>query len=138
MIATAMSSPATERILYIEHHEDSRHMLAALLEYDGYEVVTANTLARGLRLAMLGRFDLYVLDGRFKDGTGVDLCRQLRAFHPDTPIIFYSSLAYAEDIEAGMAAGAQHYLIKPEGIYMIEQTIAGLLVKTTGARAYAQ
>jgi DNA-binding response OmpR family regulator len=138
MKATALVLPARKRILYVEDYEDSRHMLTVLLECSGYEVVTAATVAGGLRLAMLEQFDLYVLDSRFKDGTGVDLCRKLRAFNPDTPIIFYSSSAYEHDIEAGMAAGAQHYLIKPEGVYVIEQTIAGLLVGTTEARAYVQ
>jgi DNA-binding response OmpR family regulator len=134
MTATAPVSPARKRILYIEDHEDARHMLTVLLEYGGYEVVSANTVAGGSSLARLERFDLYILGSRFKDGTGIDLCRQIRAFHPDTPIIFYSGSAFECDIEAGMAAGAQHYLIKPEGFYMIEQTIAGLLGKTIEAQ----
>jgi CheY-like chemotaxis protein len=138
MTAAIPVSQARKRILYIEDHEDSREMLRVLLEYGGYEVVTANTVAWGLSLAMFERFDLYILDSRFKDGTGTDLCRQIRAFHPDTPIIFYSSSAFDYDIEAGMAAGAQHYLIKPNGVYMIEQTITGLLGKTTDARTYIQ
>lgn len=137
--ATASAFPARKRILYIDDHEDSRHMLTVLLGLAGYDVVTASTVRGGLRLAVLERFDLYVLDSRFRDGTGIDLCLQIRAFHPDTPVIFYSSAAYDLDIEAGMAAGAQHYLIKPEGVYMIEQTIAGLLVETAeAAAAYVQ
>jgi two-component system response regulator ArlR len=136
MIATATVSPARKRILYIEDHEDSRHMLTVLLGIGGYEVITARTVAGGLSLAMLEQFDLYILDSRFTDGTGIDLCRRIRAFHPDTPIIFYSSSAYDRDIEAGMAAGAQYYLTKPEGVYMIEQTVAELLVGITEERSY--
>jgi len=135
MITTPLVSPARKRILYLEDQEDSRYMLTVLLEFGGYEVVTASSVANGLTLSMLEQFDLYILANRFKDGTGIDLCRKLRAVHPDTPIIFYSSAAYEHDIEAGMAAGAQHYLIKPEGVYVIEQTIAGLLVGTTGSLA---
>lgn len=138
MTATTLVRAAAKRILYIEDYEDSRHMLAVLLEYGGYDVVTAATVAEGLRLALLERFDLFILDSRFKDGTGIDLCRKLRAFHPETPIIFYSTSAYAYDIEAGMAAGAQHYLIKPNGVYTIEQTIAGLLVGPVEAWPYVQ
>ena len=135
MTTTPLVSPARKRILYIEDHEDSRYMLTVMLEYDGYEVVTASSVVEGLTLAMLEQFDLYVLDSRFKDGTGIDLCTKLRAFHPDIPIIFYSSAAFEQDIEAGIAAGAQRYLIKPEGVYVIEQTIAGLLVGTTDSLA---
>jgi DNA-binding response OmpR family regulator len=136
MKETTPVSPAKKRILYIEDHEDSSHMLAVLLGCHGYKVATASTIASGLRSAAVEPFDLYILGSVFADGTGVDLCRQVRASHPDTPIIFYSSLAYAHDIAAGMAAGAQDYLVKPNGVYSIEQTIAGLLVGTTEARDY--
>jgi CheY-like chemotaxis protein len=138
MKAIAPVLSATKRVLYIEDHEDSRYMLTVLLGIAGYEVATAKTVAGALSLAMHEQFDLYILDSRFKDGTGIGLCRQIRALHPDSPIIFYSSSAYPDDIEAGMAAGAQHYLIKPGGVYMIERTIAGLLVEATEARAYVQ
>ena len=131
-------SQSKKRILYIEDHEDSRQMLSVLLGRAGYEVATATTVANGLILAGLERFDLYILDSRFTDGTGLELCRQIRAFDPDTPILFYSSAVYRSDIEAGIAAGAQGYLIKPTGIDIIEQTIAGLIVGATGARAYVR
>jgi len=127
---------AKKRILYIENHEDSRQMLAVMLGYAGYEVATATNVVNGLSLARLERFDLYILDSIFSDGTGVDLCRQIRAFDPDTPIIFYSSAAYESDIKAGLAAGAQSYLTKPAGIFIIEQTIAELLARPVVVRAY--
>ncbi len=116
-----------ERILYIEDHKDSREMLAEMLGYSGYTVATANTLADGLTMARLEQFDLYILDSRFPDGTGVDLCRRIRLFDPKTPIIFFSSAAYKHDIEAGIAAGAQSYLTKPTGIYLIGGVISRLL-----------
>jgi DNA-binding response OmpR family regulator len=128
--------PARKRILYVEDYEDSREMLAVMLGRDGYEVAMATNITNGLNLAKLERFDLFILDSRFSDGDGVDLCRQIRAFDPDTPIIFYSSAAYASDIEAGMAAGAQLYLTQPNGIFILEQTIAGLLASATEARDY--
>lgn len=115
------------RILYIEDHKDSREMLALTLSYSGYDVATANTVAEGLALAEFKRFDLYILDSRFPDGTGVDLCRRIHLFDPDTPIIFFSSAAYKHDIDAGIAAGAQAYLIKPAGLYLIDGVISRLL-----------
>ncbi len=136
MKAMAPVSRSRKRILYIEDQEDSRQMLTTLLELNGYEMATSTTVEGGVSLASLERFDLYILDSRFKDGTGLELCRRIRAFDPDTPIIFFSSAAYKTDIEAGKAAGAQHYLTKPTGIYVIEQTIAGLIASTTEARAY--
>jgi DNA-binding response OmpR family regulator len=136
MTANVSISGAKKRILYIENHEDSRQMLAVMLGQAGYEVATTTSAGNGLSLARLERFDLYILDSRFSDGTGIDLCRQIRAFDPDTPIIFYSSAAYESDIKAGMAAGAQCYLIKPAGIFIIEQTVAELLARPVVVRAY--
>jgi DNA-binding response OmpR family regulator len=138
MKTIALQSQSKKRILYIEDHKDSREMLAVMLRCDVYEVATATSAADGLSIARLEQFDLYILDSRFTDGTGLDLCRQIRAYDPGTPIIFYSSLAFASDIQAGLAAGAQHYLIKPDGIYSIEQSIAELLASATQARAYTQ
>ena len=102
-------------------------MLTTMLEYAGYEMLTAEDLDDGLSLAKLEQFDLYVLDNRFPGGTGIEFCRLIRAFDPDTPIIFYSSAAYDYDIKAGLKAGAQHYLTKPEGVYQIERIITKLL-----------
>jgi DNA-binding response OmpR family regulator len=138
MTAKAPVFGAKNRILYIENHEDSREMLAVMLRQAGYEVATATNVANGLSLARLERFDLYILDSRFSDGTGVNLCRQIRAFDPDTPIIFYSSAAYESDIKEGMAAGAQYYLTKPVGIFIIEETIAELLARPVVVRAYVR
>ncbi len=124
-----------KRILYVEDYKDSRDMLAMILGSAGYEVATAANVTDGSSLSRSEPFDMFVLDSRFPDGTGIDLCRRLRASHPYTPIIFYSTAAYASDIEAGLAAGAQKYLVQPTGIYEIEQTIAGLFAGSTGAQA---
>lgn len=126
------------RILNIEDDQDSRVMLALTLENAGYAMSSANSVAEGLNLARLERFDLIILDVRFNDGSGVDLCRQIRAFDSLIPIIFYSGSAYPSDIAAGLAAGAQQYLTKPMGIYTIHQTIAGLLNEAKNARVAVQ
>jgi DNA-binding response OmpR family regulator len=117
------------RILYVENHKDSREMLALTLERAGYAVSTADSVADGLNLTRREHFDLIILDSRFTDGSGLDLCRQIRAFDTVIPIIFYSSSAYPSDIAAGLAAGAQQFLIKPLGIYTITQTIAEMLTE---------
>jgi DNA-binding response OmpR family regulator len=135
----APASETRKRILYVDNHEDNREMLAILLGYAGYEVATAATAIEGMNsLTRLERFDLLILESVYPDARGVDLCRQIRALDSNTPILFFSSAAYPKDIAAGMAAGAQHYLIKPDGLAIIEQTIAGLLAGTTEACAYAQ
>lgn len=112
-----------KRILCVDDDGDTRDMMALLLDSCGYEVTTAGTLAEALPLTARGGFDLFILDGCYPDGLGVDLCREIRAFDAQTPIFFLSGLAYQADIDRGMAVGAQAYLAKPCDFDVLEQTI---------------
>jgi DNA-binding response OmpR family regulator len=115
------------RILYVEEHAESCELLTIWLSGSGYEVVSANTLSDGLRMAKSGTFVAYLLSGKFIDGTGLDLCRQIRLFDSNTPIIFYSALARVSDLVAAVDTGAQAYLIKPNDFEQIEPTIRRLV-----------
>lgn len=101
------------RILFVEDHEDTRNMLAAMLGSSGYEVETAADREGGLRLARAGRFDLILLDYRYGDGTGEELCRLVRRFDPDTPILFFSGVDPKLQREA-LSCGAQGFILKPD------------------------
>jgi two-component system phosphate regulon response regulator PhoB len=117
------------RILYIEDHEDIRDMVTIVLEQQNYEVITAATMAGGVGLATKEHFDLYLLDSRLPDGSGVDLCRELRSFDQRTPILFYSAAAYEVDKKIALDCGAQGYLIKPSAngdlCKLVETLISG-------------
>ena len=115
------------RVLYVEDHVESCELLALWLSRSGYEVVAANTVSDGLRLARSGTFTIYILSGHLIDGTGLDLCRQIRIFDSDTPIIFYSALTRDSDLAAAINAGAQAYLILPDDFERIEPTIKQLV-----------
>lgn len=101
------------RILYIEDHEDTRELVTIILRQHDYDVVTGSTIEDGIDLARAARFDLYLLDSWLPDGSGLDLCKQIRQFDPLTPILFYSAAAYEADREDALKSGAQGYLIKP-------------------------
>ena len=104
-------------------------MMAALLNDCGYGVLTAGSVAEALELVREISFDLYILDVRLPDGTGVELCEKLRATHPAIPIIYYSAYGDRADHETALARCGDAYLQKPVCISDIEQTIAGLLAK---------
>jgi DNA-binding response OmpR family regulator len=65
------------RILCIDDHHDSAEMLRLVLSQEDYDVVTATSMAEAIELAQDEVFDLFVLDRRLPDGTGIELCRQL-------------------------------------------------------------
>lgn len=102
------------KILCVEDDEDSCQALAEVLRYSAYNVTTATTVAEGLCLARERRFDLVILDNWFKESSGVALCRLIREFDREVPIVFYSAAAYETDVRAGLEAGAQAYVVKPD------------------------
>lgn len=115
------------RVFCAEDHDDTRQLLSLLLGQSDYEVEAASTIADGLRLARASRFDLYLLSGRFPDGSGVEMCRRIRRFDQSTPILFYSASAYEADRQSGISAGAQAYLNKPGDVFELVNIITRLI-----------
>ncbi len=108
------------RILCVDDHEDTSEMLTLLLSHEDYEVVTAVTVEDALKLAKSEDFDLYVLDKRLPDGSGLELCKKLSAVTPDVPCMFYSGDAYEMHRLEAVAAGADCYVAKPDIDGLIE------------------
>jgi len=108
-----MNIEHTPRVLYIEDHDDTRELVTLVLEQQRYEVVCGSSIESGVELAASQQFDLYLLDSWLPDGSGLDLCRQIREFDKATPIVFYSAAAFEIDRNEALDCGAQAYLIKP-------------------------
>jgi len=102
------------RVLYVDDHEDSSEMLKLVLSEADYEVHTANSIDEAVQLATTMDFDLYVLDKRLPDGSGLDLVRKLNLLTPGVPTVFYSGDTYEVHREEAMAAGAAAYVSKPD------------------------
>ncbi|MCM3904287.1 MAG: response regulator [Pyrinomonadaceae bacterium] len=113
-------SRAKCRILCVDDHEDTSEMLKLLLAQEDYEVVTAVTIEDALKLAKSEEFDLYVLDKRLPDGSGIELCEKLAAVTPDVPCMFYTGDAYEVHKREAIAAGADGYVAKPDIEGLIE------------------
>jgi DNA-binding response OmpR family regulator len=108
-----MSPLSRLRILVTEDEPDTRALLELILRAAGFDVISTANSRQALQLAQTNTLDLYLLDNWMAGLSGIDLCRQLRAFDQKTPILFYSGAAYESDKEAALAAGAQGYLVKP-------------------------
>jgi DNA-binding response OmpR family regulator len=107
-------------------------MLTMLFTQQGYEVVSAAGVGEALEVARREHFDLYILDARLPDGSGLELCSRLRSIDPEAKIIFYSGAAYERDRVVGLAMGASAYVTKP-GVAELVKTVAGLLGGAAGA-----
>jgi len=109
-------------ILCVDDHRDTSEMLQVLLSDEDYQVKTAATMDEASRLAKEFAFDLYVLDKRLPDGSGLELCERLNVLTPGVPCIFYTGDAYQIHRIEAMEAGASAYVAKPD----IEALIASV------------
>ena len=101
------------RVLCVDDHHDTSEMLQLLLAEENFDVHTAATMEEAHRLALKMEYDLYVLDKRLPDGTGLELCEKLSVLTPGVPCIFYTGDAYEVHRREAMAAGAAAYVAKP-------------------------
>jgi CheY-like chemotaxis protein len=108
------------RILCVDDHEDTPEMLKLLLSESDYLVHAAHNIEEAMQLATTHEFDLYVLDKRLPDGTGLELCAKLGALTPSVPCIFYTGDAYEIHRLEALAAGADAYVPKPDLEGLIE------------------
>ncbi len=119
-----MENPS-RRILCVDDDEDTCEMLSFFLRK--YELILAHTFADAVTKALSGTFDVILLDSYLPDGSGIDLCRQIRESDINIPIIFYSGDAIPKRIEEAMEAGATTYLVKPLSPDHVEKAIEQLL-----------
>lgn len=120
-----------KRVLCVEDDADTRDMLKVLLGFSDFEAVAAPDADAALRLMGRERFSLYVLDGGLRGVKGLSLCERIRASDSRTPIVIFSGHASAPDIKAGMLAGANAYLVKPDSSELVP-TIRRLLAAAAG------
>jgi CheY-like chemotaxis protein len=108
------------RILCVDDHQDTSEMLELLLSQEDYEVVTALSMEEALELSRREPFDLYVLDKRLPDGSGLELCGKLNQLTPGVPCIFYTGDAYEIHRQEALRAGADAFVAKPDIDALIE------------------
>jgi DNA-binding response OmpR family regulator len=119
--------PAKQKILLVEDHEDTSELMVLLLKQLNYDVATAASISGALGMAALADFDLFVLDSLLPDGTGTELCKHIRERNDSTPILFYSAMAFDQDKQAALMAGAQRYLVKPVDFDVFSRTVDEML-----------
>jgi DNA-binding NarL/FixJ family response regulator len=105
---------STLRVFLLDDHDIVRKGVRALLESgDDVEIVgEASTVADARRLIPDLRPHVVVLDTQLPDGSGIELCRDLRALAPDSRVLVLTSQDDEETIVAAMHAGAVGYVLK--------------------------
>jgi DNA-binding response OmpR family regulator len=117
--------PAVIKVLCVEADIASRQMIMQSLESQGLRVIATNNIRDGLRLVERMGCALFIVGGKYRDGTGLELCRQIRTTDQETPIVFYS--AREVEREEAKRIGAQICLTGPGEIIENYPAILGLL-----------
>ncbi|WP_092784677.1 response regulator [Actinokineospora terrae] len=101
------------RVFLVDDHEIVRRGVADLLDEPGIEVVgEAASVAEALVRVPAVKPDVAVLDVRLPDGTGVELCRDLRSALPDLRCLMLTSFADDEALFDAIMAGASGFVLK--------------------------
>jgi two-component system, NarL family, response regulator DevR len=104
----------TTRVFLLDDHEVVRRGLRELLESEGdMEVVgEAGTAEEAYGRIPATSPNVAVLDVQLPDGSGVEVCREIRSRHPEIACIMLTSFADDEAVYAAIMAGAAGYVLK--------------------------
>ena len=106
----------SKRILIVEDHADIRKLVRLTLEFEDYEIHEAVNADEGLEAVRRLRPDLLLLDVMMPGKlNGLDLCRLVKTdLSLGRPkVVLLTARGQSQDVEAGMNAGADAYLLKP-------------------------
>jgi two-component system KDP operon response regulator KdpE len=103
------------RILVVDDEPQILRALRTNLRGAGYEVTTAETVEQALAEAAMRPPDAVILDLLLPDGSGTEVCRELRRWS-DVPVIVLSAVGDETEKVAALDAGADDYVTKPFGI----------------------
>ena len=123
---------AQPHVLFVEDISDTRNLVEFALQQEGFAVTTVQTGDEGLECARQNRYALILLDIGLPDKDGLQLCREIRAFDPRTPILFYTAYAELLDMEEARRVGAQGCLRKPEDTARLGPLVREYVEKSGG------
>ena len=105
----------SQRILIIEDEPDIRKTLEYNLSREGFDVICASSLSEGKDSINATKFSLILLDLMLPDGSGLDLCRELKSDPKKNliPIIILTAKDDEVDKVVGFELGADDYVTKP-------------------------
>lgn len=114
-------------ILLVEDDTFLREGLVELLTNESYKITAAENAIKARTYLNMTDFDLVILDVRLPDGSGLDICREIRADGKTMPVLFLTACDDENEIVAGLDSGADDYVTKPFGIKILLSRIRALL-----------
>ena len=137
-ICPRIGNMSGETILLVEDSDAVALGLELALEREGYVVERAATVREALHLTKEKEPHLFIIDIRLPDGSGFDLCRDLRAGGLRQPLLMLTARDEMEDKIFGLELGADDYMTKPFELHELMARIRALLRRSYGSLAQGE
>jgi DNA-binding response OmpR family regulator len=101
-------------VLHIEDYAPTQYLRSEILSRGGYRVSNVSTIRDAMAAAALESPDVILCDVKLPDGTGFQICREMRTVQPDVPVILISA-AHRDEFaqQTAVFTGAAEYLVEP-------------------------
>jgi len=113
------------RILLVEDHRDTRHVLSRLLAHFGHEVVTAENIRSALQILAAEEIDVLLCDIGLPDGSGYEVIAQARRKRPIKAVAI-TRFGTDEDVGRSKQAGFDFHLVKPVDLHELQTVLERL------------
>ena len=127
-LAPLVQCAGTLRIMVVDDNVDAAMMLSLLLDASGYEVMVEHDSTKALAMASARRPDIGILDIGLPDMDGNELARRLKAGAATSHMVLIAVTGYGQESDRAkaMAAGFDHYLVKPVDTARLMDILNGL------------
>ncbi len=128
------------KILIAEDERDIRELVSLTLQFGGFTVVQAANGVEAVEQTQKELPDLILMDVRMPKMTGYDACRRIKSMPElrDIPVVFLSAKGQESEIQTGLEAGAEEYILKPFAPDELVKQVQAVLDRVGARRAVRQ
>lgn len=105
-----------KKVLLAEDEENLASIISLNLDIEGFNVKHTDNGKRALEIVKSEDFDLVILDVMLPEMDGIQICKEIRKFNTEVPILFLTAKGTQQDKIDGLKSGADDYLVKPFGL----------------------
>lgn len=125
----AVSFAAMANIFLLEDDEILCKGISIALKKDEHTVTAVCGYLEALQSYQKQKYDLFLLDINLPDGSGLELCKKIRATC-ETPVLFLTANDTEEDMLSGFSAGCDDYISKPFPLEVLRKKVLAILKRT--------
>ena len=122
----SLQNTKNKKIMILEDDEDLAEGISLSLDSNDIDFILCKTIAEAREKLIHNNFDLLILDINLPDGSGLELCREIRRTSK-VPVALLTAKDMELDIVKGLECGADDYITKPFSLMVLRARIRALL-----------